>query len=1015
MKLHILFLALVFQTALFPNVFGQTKSTSNAHLTRQYSNFDIQNSKLNYRNFFEAMADQLQLAQQTEMVLTEAVPGENGFVHYKFQQLHDGLPVFGGTYILHEKNGFVERATGHLCPKISLNTKPSMNAASALNFAKQAMKANEYAEEQAKPVLCLVDRAFPKISERVNLAYQVDLESTEPFDKRRFFVDAHSGKVIGQFPLILQEGVPSTAKTRYYGTKNIITDSLGPSNFKLHDPTRGEGITVFRTDLTNFTNTSSSWDLTNSSQDEVALDAHYCSQEYYDMMKGAFEWEGLDGAGKALNVLVHNNGAGEVNAFWDGENTNFGDGNCAYGPLTTLEVVGHEFTHGMIDHTSKLVYAGESGAINESLADMFGKMLERKADPSNFNWDLGHSFLLTPDAKPFRVMDDPASVGMPDLYKGSLWMDFADVHTNSSIGNLWFSMIVDGKQGTNEAGYTYNVPALGMDKAGQIVFLTNRAYLTENADYQAFYDYSMQATAELFGDGSAEQLAVEEAWNAVGLPTLASQVLDLGMSAAYVVNELCVLNEYLPISFDVVNQGGLPYEPSMNAVVTLVDLDGTLNDFSIEINEPIAPGEKISFTVDDWFIASEGGLYFTNIELTFNDEDPTNNYAWEAYDIAEFSADDLSLNAYVSTADCFDNSPEFLFNLRSKSCETIPAGTSLDISAETEAGTIIWSMTHVLTEDLNGFERQFFSGNVDLSDALPDEELLFKLDYSNDPNLENNDDAIAYPLLNVIAGDYLNNFSTDISLEQTLQVGTILFEPTIDFQAERYFGSTGALDDPDALTHCPDYLSNFNNGSYYGVNTTIKACVDFSASQNPYLEFDLMLFKNNFATAENYPYSSMLQAKWEGNEDGSIAIHDQEEGELVHHGYQLPSNFKGEILFKLYTELGQWELNTDNFNNDDVVLLDNLQFHTSFTKTEETKEFSTISIAPNPTNNIISIQSNELIKALILRDISGQLIREITVNAPDFDLDLGGQPEGFYLLNVQLDNGQWSVEKVVKL
>ena len=109
--------------------------------------------------------------------------------------------------------------------------------------------------------------------------------------------------------------MPSTAKTRYYGTKNIITDRIGARNFKLHDPTRGEGITVFRTDLNNFTNTSSSWDLTNSSQDEVALDAHYCSQEYYDMMKGAFEWEGLDGAGKALNVLVHNNGAGEGNAF----------------------------------------------------------------------------------------------------------------------------------------------------------------------------------------------------------------------------------------------------------------------------------------------------------------------------------------------------------------------------------------------------------------------------------------------------------------------------------------------------------------------------------------------------------------------------------------------------------------------------------------------------------------------------------------------------------------------------
>jgi Zn-dependent metalloprotease len=190
------------------------------------------------------------------------------------------------------------------------------------------------------------------------------------------------------------------------------------------------------------------------------------------MMLADYNWQGLDGLGKALNVHVQMGNS--ANAFWDGKSASFTDGDCNYGPLTTLEVVGHEFTHGMIEYTSGLVYSSESGAINESLADMFGKMLERKSDPANFSWDLGHSVLLDPTTKPFRMMADPNALGMPAFYKGLYWEDFNEVHTNSSIGNLWFSMLVDGKQGTNELGVNYNVPGLGMDKAGQIVFENNR-------------------------------------------------------------------------------------------------------------------------------------------------------------------------------------------------------------------------------------------------------------------------------------------------------------------------------------------------------------------------------------------------------------------------------------------------------------------------------------------------------------------------------------------------------------
>ena len=132
------------------------------------------------------------------------------------------------------------------------------------------------------------------------------------------------------------------------------------------------------------------WDLTNEDQNEIALDAHYSTTAFYDMMNERYGWSGIDGLGGELVSRVHVNGKYYVNAYWDGNRANFGNGDCdRYAPLTTLAIVGHEFMHGVTDYTSDLVYRNESGALNESMSDIFGKALEYYEDPQNFNWILG--------------------------------------------------------------------------------------------------------------------------------------------------------------------------------------------------------------------------------------------------------------------------------------------------------------------------------------------------------------------------------------------------------------------------------------------------------------------------------------------------------------------------------------------------------------------------------------------------------------------------------------------------
>ncbi|MFN0174611.1 MAG: M4 family metallopeptidase [Saprospiraceae bacterium] len=1001
------FWALLFCLPL--QIFGQKSTLSKAHLVKTYTFYKNTDPNLSHLNYFDAMATKMQLSPQSKMVLAEESVGKNGYNHFKYQQFHEGLPVFGCRYILHEKDGKVMTATGNYSPQAPASSKPGINSATAVALAKQAMKAREYAARAVEPVLCFVDPAFPQVSETLRLAYQVDLHSTVPFGKHRYFVDATSGKIITQFPLVLEEGVPSTAKTKYYGIQNIITDSIAPQQFILRDPTRGEGIFIYNNDGSNFTNSSSTWDLTNDNQDEVALDAHYCTQEYYDMMLADYNWQGLDGNGKALKVNVH--GGAYANAFWDGESSTYGDGDCNYGPLTTLEVIGHEFTHGLIDYTSKLVYSSESGAINESLADMFGKLLERKTDPANFSWDLGHSFLLSPDVSPFRVMDDPNSVEMPAFYKGQFWVDGGGVHTNSSIGNLWFTMLVDGKQGINELGTSFNVPALGPDKVGQLVFEVNKNYFTENSNYNQFYQYSMEVAETLYGAGSTEVAAVEEAWKAVGLPGTPSTQLDLSLTGSgFSDNNFCGLGQYIPVNFKITNSSGVAYNPSMMATVTLTNF--SIPEYIVNLTSPIGPGEVFDIQVNNWLLATGFGFNFVSATLNLTDDNLDNNFTNNYYNVTEYESDDLSLYVNVSAQNCFATEQNISFYVENSSCEPLPAGTQWTITATDNNANLVWtSPPYILAEDLNSGGLVFINYEIPVINSG----LNFTLVYPDDPQPLNNGfyagpDQIYLP----ITSNYLNNFETNDGEDGYLALQGP-FDPTLFYQNSQFYASTGYSQNPEDFLQCADIFKVFNSEYSDGINATIHACVDFSFSPAPYLEFDLAQFRNAYTDTSNYQYSTMLQAKWTGNENGNQIIFGQPEGQVVHHNITLPPFFKGTLDFRLYTELGVWGVDPLVLDENDFVLLDNLKLSAPLTGTDDLATGSPILVSPNPARETATIQAADGIKTILLQNLNGQTLQNLHLNTTSYELDLKGLNNGFYLLNIQLENGTWGVKKLVKM
>ncbi len=205
-----------------------------------------------------------------------------------------------------------------------------------------------------------------------------------------------------------------------------------------------------------------------------------------------------------------------VNAFWDGTAMTYGDGSSTINPLTTLDITGHEISHGVTEHTSNLNYSNESGAMNEAFSDCMGTAIEFYGKPATANWLIGNEIGAT-----FRSMSNPNAYSQPDTYLGTNWYsgsaDNGGVHTNSGVMNYWFYLLSQGGSGTNDNGNSFTVSAQGLAKAAAITYRMNAVYLTSTSQYADARTYSIQAAIDLYGACSNEVIATTNAWYAVGV------------------------------------------------------------------------------------------------------------------------------------------------------------------------------------------------------------------------------------------------------------------------------------------------------------------------------------------------------------------------------------------------------------------------------------------------------------------------------------------------------------------
>jgi len=241
----------------------------------------------------------------------------------------------------------------------------------------------------------------------------------------------------------------------------------------------------------------------------------------YAMFKKLFSRNSIDDRGMRIDSTVHY-GDGYDNAFWNGRQMVYGDGDGRiFAPFTkALDVIGHELTHGITQCEAGLNYRSQPGALNESFSDVFGSLVKqyrRRQTAKEADWLIGADlFLPGVKAKAIRSMKEPGTAyndpvlgkdpqpGHMDDYIVTE-EDNGGVHLNSGIPNRAFYELA-----MRLKGYAW-------ERAGAIWYLTLTEKLRPGSKFRDAMTMTLTAAAELFGINSLEQKAVREAWSEVGI------------------------------------------------------------------------------------------------------------------------------------------------------------------------------------------------------------------------------------------------------------------------------------------------------------------------------------------------------------------------------------------------------------------------------------------------------------------------------------------------------------------
>lgn len=370
--------------------------------------------------------------------------------------------------------------------------------------------------------------------------------------------------------LYYNDGVPAGINA-----SNLIREAnIIPGNYRLREAGRVGGIVTF--DALNQTALIHSIDFVDNDSNftdtnvPAGVSVHWATEATYDYYLTKHSRNSYDNNGGRIISYAHFD-ENLNNAFGGGGYMLFGDGdglNC--NPLVSVDIVSHEFTHSVTQFSADLIYAYESGALNESFSDIFGTAVEFFVDGSNANWLIGADFALVPFY--IRSMSNPNDSEAPDTYLGNYWWtdpgDNGGVHTNSGVQNFWFYLLSEGGSGVNDNGDAYSVTGIGIEEAAQIAYRNLTVYLMPSSKYSDARLGSLNSAIDLFGVNSPQYQAVMDSWYAVGvyLPYVGPYAQNCSINASYLAPGI----DTLIVNCEAINPNSHSLE--LNTIIESFDL-----------------------------------------------------------------------------------------------------------------------------------------------------------------------------------------------------------------------------------------------------------------------------------------------------------------------------------------------------------------------------------------------------------------------------------------------------------
>lgn len=591
MKYTLLLALIVF----LPNL-SKSQEYYGAAANKIYNNADIvrkniQNGNINYilfknpvkpekNNEVEIIKKLFNLNDNYSFSLINTISDELGYTHLRYQINYKNIPVLGSVIILHIKENLIFSLNGEIYKINDSSIKNFLSEKTCLTKALETINAKSYkwqfeSEEEYIKIVKNDPTAswFPKgeliycpknldfeLSE-FELCFKFKIYSDDPIAAENIFINAYTGATIARENLLHTTDVPGKAITKYSSTRNIITDSTAPYNYRLRENSRGNGIYTLNLKkgtnyslAVDFLDSNNYWNNVNANKDEVATDAHWGAEMTYDYYFNIHNRKSYDNNNARIYSYVHYSNNYD-NAFWNGVSMTYGDGNT-FKPLTSIDVCGHEVSHAVTTNSANLIYSYESGALNESFSDIFGNSIERYARPAQYSWIIGED--ITTSGTGLRNMQNPKIKNHPRCYKSTNWYsgagDNGGVHTNSGVQNWWYYLITEGDTGKNDLLNYYSVDSLGIAKAEKIAYRNLTVYLTSSSKYADARFYSIRAAVDLYGNCSKEVIAVTNAWYACNVgPKYDSGFVKADFTADTIVCSISNIVKYNNLSSNAVS------------------------------------------------------------------------------------------------------------------------------------------------------------------------------------------------------------------------------------------------------------------------------------------------------------------------------------------------------------------------------------------------------------------------------------------------------------------------------